>query len=292
MSTVRPHSKRDRSRSSRNWSSWGGQSLLMTICFCRVVERVERVEELDLCAFAAGQKLDVVHQQDVRAAVLRPEIQGSVEADGVDHLVHEAVGRDVGSGGLRRMEVQVLADGVHEVGFSESGAAVEEKRVVGPSRGLGDGAGGRVRKLVRRSDDEFLEGVASVRRRCAGRRLNLIGSGRPGRISGGRSGVGRHERDDGFRLTELVGRLLDDPGIVSGQPILEAVVGHEDRDLLILVLDEPGGLEHLWKMYRSTLFSTRARIWSQRLLDIWRHLNGFAARPAGHDANGSVERLR
>ena len=34
MSAISPHSKRDRSRSSSCGISCGGQSLLMTICFC------------------------------------------------------------------------------------------------------------------------------------------------------------------------------------------------------------------------------------------------------------------
>jgi len=34
MSAMRPHSKRERNRSSRDGISCGGQSLLMTICFC------------------------------------------------------------------------------------------------------------------------------------------------------------------------------------------------------------------------------------------------------------------
>ena len=34
MSAIRPHSNRDRSRSSSAGISCGGQSLLSTICFC------------------------------------------------------------------------------------------------------------------------------------------------------------------------------------------------------------------------------------------------------------------
>ena len=62
----------------------------------RVVERVERVEELGLRAFLAGEELDVVDEQHVDAAVALAEVEDAVVADRVDHLVHEPLGRDVG----------------------------------------------------------------------------------------------------------------------------------------------------------------------------------------------------
>ena len=62
----------------------------------RVVERVERVEELGLRAFLAGEELDVVDQQHVDAAIALAEVEDAVVADRVDHLVHEPLGRDVG----------------------------------------------------------------------------------------------------------------------------------------------------------------------------------------------------
>ncbi len=48
--------------------------------FLRVVERVERVEELGLRAFLAGHELDVVDQQDVDAAIALAEVQDAVVA--------------------------------------------------------------------------------------------------------------------------------------------------------------------------------------------------------------------
>ena len=96
MSAISPHSNRDRSRSSSC-----GNLVRRTVAadddlLLRVVERVEGVEELGLRAFLAGQELDVVHEQDVDAAIALAEIEDAIVADGVDHLVHEALGRDVG----------------------------------------------------------------------------------------------------------------------------------------------------------------------------------------------------
>ena len=47
----------------------------------RVVERVERVEELGLRAFLARDELDVVDQQHVDAAIAFAEIENAVVAD-------------------------------------------------------------------------------------------------------------------------------------------------------------------------------------------------------------------
>ena len=62
----------------------------------RVVQRVERVEELGLRAFLASEELDVIDEQHVDGAVALAEVEHAVVADGVDHLVHEPLGRDVG----------------------------------------------------------------------------------------------------------------------------------------------------------------------------------------------------
>jgi hypothetical protein len=58
------------------------------------------------------------------------------------------------------MVEHVVADRVHQMGLAESHAAVDEQRVIGPRWRLRDGAACRVGKLVRRPDDERLEGVA------------------------------------------------------------------------------------------------------------------------------------
>ena len=62
----------------------------------RLVQGVERVEELLLDALLAGQELDVVDQQHIGLAVLPAEPDQLVVLDGVDVLVGELLGGDVG----------------------------------------------------------------------------------------------------------------------------------------------------------------------------------------------------
>ena len=93
----------------------------------------------------------------------------AIVADGVDHLVHESLGRDVGELQVAIVPQHVMTDRVHQVRLAETDAAVDEQRVVGSRRCFGDRATGRVRELIRGSDDEGVEGVARIESRGSGR---------------------------------------------------------------------------------------------------------------------------
>ena len=128
----------------------------------RVVQRVERVEELGLRPFLADDELDVVDEQDVHAAVPLAEFENAVVPNRVDDLVHEAFGRDVRELQPRAVRQDVVADRVHQMGLAQTDAAVEEQRVVRTRRRFSHRAAGRVRELIRRADDERVEGVAGT----------------------------------------------------------------------------------------------------------------------------------
>ena len=72
-STINPHSKRDRRRSSSVTTIWvigvGGDYDLFVLS----VEGVECVKEFLLGGFLSGEKLDVINQQNIDAAVLFTE---------------------------------------------------------------------------------------------------------------------------------------------------------------------------------------------------------------------------
>ena len=162
-STVRPQAKRSRIRSLSRSIASGGRSLESTI-WLPGVELVERVEELVLGPRLALEELDVVDQQRVDAAIALLEALGgappSPRSD-IDELGGEPLGcrvDDVEVGALpgagswrsRRAGASCRARG-----------AVEEQRVVGLARGLGDGERGRVGEAVSRTDHELIE-VESV----------------------------------------------------------------------------------------------------------------------------------
>ena len=116
----------------------------------------------------------------------------AVVADGVDHLVHEPLGRDVGELQVAIVLQHVLPDRVHQVRLAQPHAAVDEQRVVRARRRLRDRAAGRVRELIRRADDEGVEGVAGIeagRARCGQRRGRGSRARPPRRRSSGIGGA-------------------------------------------------------------------------------------------------------
>ncbi len=162
MSVIRPHSNRLRRRSSMVAIDFGrpvrGDDDLATSS----VQVVERVEELFLELLGAFEELDVVDEQHVDLAVAPLEGRHALGAHRVDELVHHRLGRDVADPLAGEQLAHVVTDRVQQVGLAESGRAVDEQRVVGPSRALGDTERRRVREAVGRTDHELVERVAGV----------------------------------------------------------------------------------------------------------------------------------
>ena len=132
MSAIRPHSKRERRRSSNvgqllGRSVAGNHDLLHAL-----VQRVEGVEELLLGALLAGQELDVVDQQHVDVAEACRGSWSSCRS--ATELIISLVNfsrREIADGGLRLAALDLVADGLHQMGLAHADAAVQEKRVVG-----------------------------------------------------------------------------------------------------------------------------------------------------------------
>ena len=63
--------------------------------------------------------------------------------------------------------LDLVADGLHQVGLAHADAAIQEERVVGLRRTLRDRLAGGVGELVAAADDEGVEGVARIQLRRA-----------------------------------------------------------------------------------------------------------------------------
>ena len=134
----------------------------------------------------------------------------------------------------------VVADRVHQVRLAEADAAVNEQRVVRARRRFRNRAARRVRKLIRRPDDEGVEGVA--RNQAAGslRSAALVHSGADGLVGAAigspaaRSGAGAslargssaagavgHEHQFHVRAADVAQRLGEHDRVVLGQPFDE-----------------------------------------------------------------------
>ena len=203
----------------------------------RIVQGIEDVEELLLRAVLAGDELDVVHEQDVDGAVLLAEGGQSVEADGVDHLVDEAVRGDVDEVQVPVAGLDVVADGMHEVRLAEAHPAVEEQRVVGLAGDLGHRPRGGVGELVGGAHHEALEGVLGVEGGGGGDLAFGHGLGAPRRS---RLAL---EDDVDLALAEVVQGLRDHAVVVAGQPVLELGVRDLDEETRALERVEARGPE-------------------------------------------------
>ena len=116
------------------------------------------MEELVLGLYLTGDKLDVVHQHQVGFPVLGAEVPGLSGADGLNEVVDELVAFDVEDSEIRAVLPDDVGDGVEEVGFSQTGVAVDKEGVVVLAGRVGHGPGGGAGQAVGRADHEGLEG--------------------------------------------------------------------------------------------------------------------------------------
>ena len=112
------------------------------------------MEEFFLRGIAAGDKLNVVQHQHIDVAEAVAKFHVLVVLDGGDQLVGEHLAGQIEHAHVRKMILNEVADGVHQVRLAQADAAVEEQRVIGHARLLGDGQRGGVREAVGRADDE------------------------------------------------------------------------------------------------------------------------------------------
>ena len=94
---------------------------------------VERVKELVLQAFSLLEELNVVDQQGVDLAVSALKRRVRLVADGIDELVEERLAGDVADVVVLIVVVDVVPDGVQQVGLAEADRSVDEQRVVRPA---------------------------------------------------------------------------------------------------------------------------------------------------------------
>ena len=139
----------------------GGEDHLLV----RVVQRVERVEELLLGSLLALEELDVVDQEDVHETVLVLELVPRFLLDREDELVGECLHGHVGNLQVGKLPVDRVSDGLHEMSLSQADASVDEAGIVPGSRVRGDGQRSIRGKGVGFPDDEPLECVLLVQLR-------------------------------------------------------------------------------------------------------------------------------
>ena len=127
-----------------------------------VVQGIKGMEKLLFGGGLAGDKLDVVHQEQVGLAVLLPEGRGGALGNGRDDLVGEVLALGVDHVAVGEVLFKLFGHGVEQVGFPQAGAAVDEQRVVQQSRLGRHRLAGGVGKPVGRPHHEGVEGQLVV----------------------------------------------------------------------------------------------------------------------------------
>ena len=113
----------------------------------------------------------------------------------------------------------LVADRVQQVRLAESDPAVDEERVVGLGRQLGDRLAGGLGELVGRADDEGVEGVARVEALDRSRRRPAGPSGGGGASSDGASESSTTIVTRGLAAEHVGGGALERVEVVLHQPV-------------------------------------------------------------------------
>src|SRR2546423_12241848 len=127
-----------------------------------VKKRVERVKEFLLRPLLAPKKLDIIDEQKIGLAIALSEFDEITVLDRIDELVDELFTREVDHLHVFSFRPHILPDGLHQMGFAQANAAVNEQWIVRARRRLRDGKTGGMRDFIVRADDERLECVPRI----------------------------------------------------------------------------------------------------------------------------------
>ena len=152
------------------WRAVGGKDDLLF----GVPEGVEGVEHLLLGGFTAGDELDVVHEEEVGVAVLVVKLSLSAVPDGLNQLVSERISLNVDDSVIGMLPVDLMGDGVHQVGLAQAGFAPNEEGIVAGTGGLGHRPGGGVGKFIGGAHHETVEGIVLAAGQEAGIDLAMV----------------------------------------------------------------------------------------------------------------------
>src|SRR4030095_281765 len=137
--------------------------------FMCVKKCVERMKKFLLRSLFATEKLNVVNQKKIGLAITLAEFDQITVLDRVDELVDEQLTRGVDHLHVFLFRPDELADGLHEMGLTQTDAAVNEEGIIRACRRLGDSETCGVRDFVIRADDKRFECVSRIEswNRCA-----------------------------------------------------------------------------------------------------------------------------
>ena len=140
------------------WRTVGGQNDLLMIA----VQRVEGMEKFLLGGFLTSDELDIVDEENIRLAVFFTESGVLPTGDGFDQLIGEILAVDINSVQIGGALKELVGDGVHQMGLTQTGGTVQKQRIVRGCGIVGYRQSRRVGELVGITDDKVVEGVFRI----------------------------------------------------------------------------------------------------------------------------------
>ena len=120
------------------------------------------MEEFLLGGFLAGDKLDIIHQEQIRFPVFGAEFDVFTVFDGINQLVCKLVSFDIDNVGIGIFLPDAVGDGIQKVGFSHAGRAVDKQWIVNLSRRFAHRNGSRMGEAVGGSHHEIVKGKLGI----------------------------------------------------------------------------------------------------------------------------------
>ena len=117
------------------------------------------MKHLLLRTLLTGDKLHIVHQKHVSEPVFFPKLLISALPNGLNELIGEGVPLDVENPKFRVRGVELVGDGVEQMGLAQSRLSVDKQGIVGLPWPVGHREGGGVGELVGGPHHEPLEGI-------------------------------------------------------------------------------------------------------------------------------------
>ncbi len=131
--------------------------------FLAVIEMIERVKKFFFGSLSSGQIVDIIHQEYIDTSVFLSKIQNFSVLKMIDEIIHEFFCCDIEdfeADGLSRMNM--MSDGVHQMGFSQAGSSVDVEGIVRFGRIIYDSRSRSMGKLVAGPDDKVFKGVIGI----------------------------------------------------------------------------------------------------------------------------------
>jgi hypothetical protein len=165
------------------------------------VQVVEDVEEYILRLLLTSKELYIIDDEHVHQLVELCEVSNGVVLHRFDELLGELLGRNVEDGLVWMVFLDLDADGMHKVRFTEAHPAVDEQRIEGRAAGLlRYGISCTACQSVAVPFDEVVEGVVGVEVTFD---LDLAQAGNDERILD--RAVGNVDRETYGRITHIAG---------------------------------------------------------------------------------------